>query len=537
MCNAGHSNCTLVSDLVKNTTTCLDRLIPSDRKPGELSRNKCFNYHPHPEPLIVGIGGSPSLSQEFRHMAAIGYGDEKDIQWLCGGSLISKRFILTAAHCLSSKIGEAKYVRLGDLDISTDKDDAQPQNFTILKRIPHPSFKPSETYHDIALLHLDREPLFTAYVSPACLNTRRDLPIFNDEMTATGWGKVGFSGESSNILIKVRLDYVPYDKCVQSFMKKNGRLYTSLLSNGIVDDLQICAGGVIGVDTCQGDSGGPLQLCLSEYSECLEYYPTPEFLTDHIIAGGELSLVKEFPHMAAIGYGKETNVEWKCGGSLISKKFVLTAAHCVAHETEKPTFVRLGDLNLTSTEDNTSPQNFTVVRIIPHPSYAPPVKYHDIALLELDREVEFTDYVKPACLYTEKYRGETTMTATGWGKTGFSEESSSFLLKVSLDFVPHNECLTAFKKYSKRSLPNGIIEDTQICAGRVKGKDTCQGDSGGPLQVINGDRTQVQPSKVYDIIGVTSFGKACALSAAPGIYTRVSYYVPWIESIAFQNES
>lgn len=62
-----------------------------------------------------------------------------------------------------------------------------------------------------------------------------------------------------------------------------------------------------------------------------------------------------------------------------------------------------------------------------------------------------------------------------------------------------------------------------------------QGDSGGPLQIKNDERSFVV--NVHNLVGITSFGKACALSGAPGIYTRVSNYIPWIESIVWENET
>jgi secreted trypsin-like serine protease len=54
-----------------------------------------------------------------------------------------------------------------------------------------------------------------------------------------------------------------------------------------------------------------------------------------------------------------------------------------------------------------------------------------------------------------------------------------------------------------------------------------QGDSGGPLQVKN-----KRISCMYTIIGVTSFGSQCGIGD-PGVYTRVSKYVPWIESVVW----
>lgn len=139
-----------------------------------------------------------------------------------------------------------------------------------------------------------------------------------------------------------------------------------------------------------------------------------------------------------------------------------------------PKYVRLGDLDLATEDDDASPQDFEVIRAVSHPDYKAPSKYHDIALLELNQKVNFTDYISPACLDTGLELREANLTATGWGKTGFSEVSSTFLLKVDLDHVPHPRCVQSFGKQSVKDLPDGIVEEIQICAGRVKGKDTCQ---------------------------------------------------------------
>lgn len=134
---------------------------------------------------------------------------------------------------------------MGDLDLSTDEDDVNRQDFTIVRGIPHPSFKPPVRYHDIALLELDRQVALSAYVSPACLNINRELN--RTRLTATGWGHTKFGGNSSGALLQVDLDHIPHERCVELF----GKTSTTLLPNGIVDDYQICAGGIIGEDTCQ----------------------------------------------------------------------------------------------------------------------------------------------------------------------------------------------------------------------------------------------------------------------------------------------
>lgn len=116
--------------------------------------------------------------------------------------------------------------------------------------------------------------------------------------------------------------------------------------------------------------------------------------------------------------------------------------------------------------------------------------------------------------------------ATGWGLIDFGADRSDDLLKVLLNIYPLTECRRFFEQ--TRKIPNGIVE-SQLCAGNRGGRqDTCQGDSGGPLQVVTPGN-----NCIYHVIGLTSFGKSCGLSNSPGVYTRISSYLDWIESVVW----
>ncbi|CAH1374591.1 serine protease snake-like isoform X2 [Tenebrio molitor] len=243
-----------------------------------------------------------------------------------------------------------------------------------------------------------------------------------------------------------------------------------------------------------------------------------------LIIGGTAASDKEFPHMAVIGFGGSPHAElsWDCGGSLISDLYILTAAHCLESRHLGPSQkVRLGIIDLDSPDHEL--QERLISGRIPHPDYKAPSKANDIALIKMNNPVEFTPYVRPACLNSKKLVPGAKALATGFGKLSYDSESGSKnLMKVTLNIYSNDEC-------AKVMAPREKVLNSMLCAGLLEGgKDTCQGDSGGPLQVV-----LEEPYCMYSIIGVTSFGKFCGFANSPAIYTTISSFIPWIENIVW----
>ncbi|KAG8256003.1 serine-type endopeptidase activity protein [Homalodisca vitripennis] len=252
---------------------------------------------------------------------------------------------------------------------------------------------------------------------------------------------------------------------------------------------------------------------------------------ESLIVGGQDARPREYPHMAQIGYGEENKIAWKCGGSLISRNYVVSAAHCTTIYRQSATWVRLGEYNIKVTTDESTgdarPVVHKILRRINHPDYRPPLAENDIALYQLETDVEFNEYIRPVCLQIDTSINRPYAIATGWGNTEYGGRASDVLQKVNLTLISEKEC-SEFYKPNRHTLPSGVRPDSMLCAGDTFSlRDSCQGDSGGPLQVPH-----PQLYCTYSLVGVTSFGLACGVK--PGVYTRVSHFVPWIENIIWQ---
>ncbi|XP_049538254.1 uncharacterized protein LOC125952677 [Anopheles darlingi] len=256
----------------------------------------------------------------------------------------------------------------------------------------------------------------------------------------------------------------------------------------------------------------------------LRYYKLGKAL-DPKPAFGRPAYLREFAHMAAIGWtASDGKIRWDCGGSLIWENYILTAAHCAANDDNTPPdVVRLGDINLYDDSDDQYAQQLKIVEIVRHPEHRFSSRYHDLALLRLEKNVTLHDTVAPGCLWNDENEIPfPTMEATGWGATGFAEKSTPILLKVSLGVIKTEEC-NKYYKVGDRGLKQGLT-NYHLCAGDVK-MDTCPGDSGGPLQMKLLHNGKMTPF----VVAVTSFGSICGQSI-PGVYMKVAHYIPWISA-------
>lgn len=237
-----------------------------------------------------------------------------------------------------------------------------------------------------------------------------------------------------------------------------------------------------------------------------------------LVVGGQADY-NTWPWMAAILMGSE--LKFLCGGFLINDRYVLSAAHCFQrHRPSQRYGVRLGQIRVDEG------RVYHVERFVQHEDYVRREYYNDIALLRLTESVPLA-LIKPVCLPSAELARSDLVgkeaTVLGWGDTMFGGPRSDILQEVNgLPVVPVKQCNESYSKLRGNPFRRGITSEF-VCAGLPQGgKDACQGDSGGPLMLDHDGR--------WTAVGIVSFGYRCGVAGYPGVYTRVSKHLQWIDN-------
>jgi secreted trypsin-like serine protease len=235
------------------------------------------------------------------------------------------------------------------------------------------------------------------------------------------------------------------------------------------------------------------------------------------IIGGLYTKEGADPWQVALVRAEKTGPDRRpfCGGSLISPKWVVTAAHCVDRGTLPTDFDVIGG----TTDVNNGGVRLKVAEIVVHPNYTRADHLNDIALVRLQQPIIAPQAreiaILPLAQEATVLKWKATARVTGWGALSEGGVSVAELRYVELTVYSNKDC-------NDRVAYNGAIADDMVCAGfAAEARDSCQGDSGGPLTV--------QADGKRYLAGIVSWGDGCARPNKYGVYTRAARYVTWLE--------
>nr|QHB21570.1 venom S1 protease 25 [Platymeris rhadamanthus] len=235
------------------------------------------------------------------------------------------------------------------------------------------------------------------------------------------------------------------------------------------------------------------------------------------IVGGNEAGINEYPFIVLL---METKTRFPfCGGSIITTRHVLTAAHCTYPNRDVDLSVLVGEHDIRTFKETPATKVIDVEKKLDHPDYNNITQIHDISLLLLKENIPLSDFVGPVCMPSAQQNLlNEYIKVMGWGLTKDEEEggkASPVLRKVNVRIIDVDICKTIY----------GIdtTQIRQICTYN-NAKDSCQGDSGGPLVRLN------PQTNMFEQVAVVSFGRKCA-STDPGVNSNVAFYMDWIKKV------
>ncbi|XP_031805859.1 chymotrypsinogen A-like isoform X1 [Sarcophilus harrisii] len=237
----------------------------------------------------------------------------------------------------------------------------------------------------------------------------------------------------------------------------------------------------------------------------------PHLNSMFMIANGQNAVPGSWPWQVSL----QRNSAHFYGGSLISNKWVLTAAHCDVMRTDK---VIAGMHDMNSYREKV--QVLRIAKIFRNKNYDPDTLINAIALLKLATPAHFQKNVSPVCLpsASDDFPEDTTCVTTGWGRTKYyASRLPNILQQAEVPLLSNTKCKTFWGSF---------VKDNMICAG-ANGVSSCMGDSGGPLVC--------KKNGAWTLVGIVSWLSSHCTTHTPAGYVRVTQLISFIEETLAYN--
>ncbi|XP_067329728.1 transmembrane protease serine 9 isoform X1 [Anolis sagrei] len=519
------------------------------------------------------VGGSQASRGEFPWQVSL----RENGEHFCGAAVLGPTWLVSAAHCFNEFQDPGTWTaHAGNIWLSGSSGHGRGEGSQapVARILRHPSYDADSADFDLALLQLSTPLGPSRFVQPVCLPAASHIFPAGRKCLISGWGylREDFLVKPEQ-LQKATVELLDQALCTSLYSNAlTDRMLCAGYLEGKVDSCQGDSGGPLvcpepsgrfflagivswgigcaearrpGVytritrlrdwiwDTIDSTtvtpappltaasstststqnprsttSGQPMDTAPWPPNECGR---RPGFSKPQRIVGGTTALYGEVPWQVSL---KEEGLRHFCGATVISPRWLLSAAHCFIQTKPGRVMAFAGSTLLSAAESSSVKAG--IWRVLLHPSFRPGRLDFDVALLELLRPLPFGAHVQPICLPPASHKiplGRKCF-VSGWGRLQEGNAPWPETLQLaSVGIVEQKAC---------NALYNFSLTEEMICAGFLEGKTgACQGDSGGPLACE-------EAPGVFSLAGLVSWGADCSQAKRPRVYAHISRFTGWI---------
>ncbi|KAM3587582.1 uncharacterized protein V6R79_009513 [Siganus canaliculatus] len=551
---------TLKNQTLKNQTLEDHAFFSEDFGFGDLAGVRSFILEQEMETRI--IGGQEAWAHSWPWQVCLQFASMP----ACGGAIISPLWVLSAAHCFK-RYNKASFwtVLAGKHDLDNPEERGQ-QTVGVSLIVSHQDYNLQTKENDIALLKLKEPLVFNRFIRPIDVDMKPLLP--STRCSITGWGSTRENGPRVHRLQEVNVTILPSGVCNRYY---KGRMRPSMFcagkDEGGADACQGDSGGPLscftgsryelaglvswGVGCGRAKRPGvytkvqrhttwmssamrsqltwwSIESCVPADAACFTWttedrcgqpqssscHRTPGLAFLSVAQKEEASVgnvSESCPFLWPWQVSLQTNGRHYCSGTLIHRRWVLTARHCNVRAKEDMVLLGIHDLRFRPS------QTIPVDEVLSPPQDRGFPPKPDLSLLRLSVPARLSSNVAPVCVPDEDEDLDHTWSCvtTGWGAAKAAEDiDPDRLHHVGLTLINETTCRTKWDQ--------GLISDSHICS-HPAGSTSCLGDSGTPLLC--------RKRGAYFLFGVVTWGSRRCDADRPAIFTRVSDFQPWISTV------